>query len=205
MSSSGAPTGTAPVCPHSRLCHGGPWKFQYDAEPGAIVLKTQLDPVQFGHRGDQAEAETAAGRRSAAVQAHETLQNAGAVRHRDTWAAIVDRDHRTAVAQSGRKLDRRTFRGMDERILYEVGQHLGQQFRIAPYGSRPADLRPELPPGILGHDTVSLVNARADLGKIDIGEALAAAAGLDLRNAGSRHRTEAGFTLSGTNRQHGAC
>ena len=55
------------------------------------------------------------------------------------------------------------------------------------------NLHPELPPGVLGHDTVSLVNARADLGEIDIGEALAAAAGLDLRNAGSRHRTEAGF------------
>ena len=117
------------------------------AQSGSIIFQAQDDPMQLGHRGDEAEAKTVAAGGAASVETDEALQHARPLHLRNAGTAIGQRHQRRLAAAAYRQRDRGAAGRVGERVLDQVGEHLREQLRVAPdrhpgHRSRASNRRP---------------------------------------------------------------
>jgi hypothetical protein len=113
--------------------------------------------VELGRRGDQAQAETAAGRRAAPIQAYEALQHPGPIRLGYTGSAVPDFEARLSARERHAKAG----------VVDEVRKRLGEQLAIAPDSVAGSDVVFDPERFVFGERLVEVQHIACDGGEID--------------------------------------
>lgn len=88
----------SPIAPAGGIFPGVVGEADAHAQSRVRILHDQVRPVQFRDRGDEAEAEAAAGGRAAGLAAVEAIEDAGMLRVRHAGAVVGHGHFRRTVA-----------------------------------------------------------------------------------------------------------
>ena len=172
----------------ARLCIRLRHRREYDPDrkPGRVVAHLERGAVQTGNRRNKTQAETIAGRATAALQPIEALQHAFTLRKRNTRPIVGDGHDGDAVVEHDLERNPAARSPMLDRVVDQVGKRVKQQIAIT--GNEQVVLTDDLeaPAAFLGGRIEQLRNIACHLREIEAAERRRARIRLNLRDARER-------------------
>src|SRR5689334_5484361 len=111
----------------------GHWRRQHDAKAAAArrVVEDHAAAMRFGNPFRDRQPQARAGSAAGALESHESIEDAIAVGRGDPWTVVRHRDLDPGGRPRQREPDRAAGRGVTNRVLHEVPDHLLDQLFVA--------------------------------------------------------------------------